>query len=203
MAPWKNAAGRGWRELRFLSSVLILFLAAFPTFLASCGGEPNWPEGLPHGEVTLTNIEDPDAPGAYFDISAGELIYGDEGRERGDVYLERTFVAGNPALGIELHDAQPDSILYDTTAPGWGSSGWKTAPDANTPPRVPVRKDHNIWVKTSEGNIGKVHILLLEANSDYSNIYNIKLQWIYQPDGSGELHAVSGATGESGTSGSG
>jgi len=179
--------------MRILTSVLLVMIAAIPLiFIASCE-EREWPAGLPHGEVILPNIEDPDTPGAYFDFSEGEIVYGDEGRQRGDIFLERTFIAGNPALGVALHDAQPDSILYDTTAPSWGSGQWKHPPNEETPPRVPVYQGHNIWVQTAEGHTAKMKILMAESNMDVTAYLQIKMQWIYQPDGSNELHAIAGA----------
>ncbi len=159
----------------------LILLIIFITFIPSCG-EPEWPEGLPHGELNLPNINDPDTPGAYFDLSEGELVYGEEGRQRGDVYLDVNFVCGNPALGVEIHDAQPDSLLYDTGAPGWGTRLWKISPDGENPPRIGVINGHNIWVRTAEGNIGKFRIMSSEPNDDYTNMLSIKIQWIFQPD---------------------
>jgi hypothetical protein len=48
----------------------------------------------------LPNFNDPDAPGACFDFSAGQIVYGEEGRKQGDIYLERTFIDGNPDFAI-------------------------------------------------------------------------------------------------------
>ena len=191
-------------DLRALKSTLVVLLFLSLGSGLSCSTEPEWPEGLPHGELILPNVEDPDTPGAYFDFSAGELVYGEEGRQRGDIYLEKTFISGNPALGVQLAEKQPDSILYDSTAPSWGSGLWRTPPDATTPARVAIRQGYNVWVKTSEGNFGKLKILLLEATDDYTSIRNIKMQWIFQPDpNSDELAPTSFTQGAQGTSGSG
>jgi len=179
-------------------AILTAFLGILPFWLASCQ-EPDWPEGLPHGEIILPNIADPDTPGAYFDFSEGELVYGEEGRQRGDIYLETNFVAGNPALGVALHDQQPDSLLYDRIAPGWGSEQWRRPVNPDTPGRVPVYQGHNVWVITGEGNTGKLRILMAEANIDYTSFLRIKFEWIYQPDGSTELRPIAGAADESGS----
>ena len=179
--------------MRISIYVILSIIAAMPlNLLASCQ-EPEWPAGLPHGEIILPNIEDPDTPGAYFDFSEGELVYGEEGRQRGDIFLERTFIAGNPALGVALHDQQPDSLLYDSTAPSWGSGGWKLPQNDETPGRVAVYQGHNIWVQTAEGHTGKLRILMAESNMDVTGYIRVKIEWIYQPDGSNQLHAIEGA----------
>ncbi len=162
--------------------IVLVLLQGLPMFLSGCG-ETEWPEGCPHGEETLPNFNDPDSPGAYFDFSAGEIVYGEEGRTRGDIFLERTFVAGNPELGVAIHDQQPDSLLYDLTAPSWGSTEWKVSPNEGVPPRTPLYEGHNIWVKTAEGHTAKFKILLMESNEDHSSYIWIKIRWIYQPDG--------------------
>ena len=163
---------------------------SFSTF--ACGGD-EWPEGLPLGEVILPAIDDPDTPGAFFDFSEGELVYGDEGRLRGDIYLDKTFIAGNPALGVELHDAMANSLLYDATAPAWSSTQWKRRRDENTPARVPIYNGHCMWVVTGEEHIAKFKIRMTESNADVSGFLRIKIEWTYQPDGSNELHALPGA----------
>jgi len=168
--------------LRFHAVTLLLISGLILSFGLSCVAEPEWPEGLPHGEIVLPNVEDPDMPGAYFDFSEGEIVYGEEGRARGDVFLEKTFLSGNPALGVQLAEKQPDSILYDMGAPSYGSGLWKAPPDENTPARVAIRQGYNVWVRTAEGNLGKLKILLREASDDYTSMLNIKIQWIYQPD---------------------
>jgi len=173
---------RGVPNLKTHSGILLIITVIALCFVTACVSEPEWPEGLPHGEIVLPNIEDPDMPGAYFDFSEGELVYGNEGRSRGDVFLEATFIAGNPVLNVALAEQQPDSILYDTGAPGWGTNFWKTPPDENTPARVAVRQGYNVWVRTAEGNYGKLKILLREASDDYTKMLEIKMQWIYQPD---------------------
>ncbi len=176
-------------KISILAVIILVFLPL--SFLASCG-EVEWPEGLPHGEVILPNIEDPDTPGAYFDFSEGEIVYGEEGRQRGDIYLDRTFIAGNPALGVELHDAQPDSLLYDTVAPSWGTRLWKT-PSGDVPAMVPIYDGHNIWVKTGEAHTAKLRIMMPEANADNTSYLRLKFEWAYQPDGSNELKGIPGA----------
>jgi hypothetical protein len=135
----------------------------------------------------LPNFNDPDAPGACFDFSAGQLVYGEEGRKQGDIYLERTFIDGNPDLNVALCDQQPDSLLYDRTAPGWGSSGWKVSPNPGVAPSIALYDGHNIWVKTGEGNTAKLKILLMEANEDNTSYNWVKIRWIYQPNGSTEF----------------
>lgn len=181
-----------WRGcgLRF-SAILTLttLILAFNLIASGCEGE-EWPEGLPRGETILPAFDDPDTPGAYFDFSAGELVYGDEGRQRGDIYLDRTFIAGNPAHGVALHDAMANSLLYDSTMPGWGSTQWKRPPNENTPARVPIYNGHCMWVLTAEGNTAKFKIRMTESNADVSGFLRIKIEWTYQPDGSNELHAV-------------
>ncbi len=179
--------------MRKIAIFLVLIVPVW--FLVSCG-EPEWPEGLPHGELILPNFEDPDNPGAYFDFSTGELVFGEEGRQRGDIYLDKTFIAGNPGLGVSLHDQQPDSLLYDSTAPGWGSSGWNVPPDSSTPARISIYDGHNIWVNTSEGHTAKFKILLVNPNFDNTDYLSIKIRWIYQPDGSEEFHPIASPEGE-------
>jgi len=188
----------GWRFLKLTSGILLLLLLFFMGFIISCE-EQDWPENLPHGEAILPNFEDPDTPGAWFDFSEGELVFGDEGRQRGDIFLDKTFIAGNPATGIQLCDQQPDSLLYDTTAPGWGPGDWQAPPNAETPSRVPVYDGHNVWVVTGEGNTAKFKIRMAEANMDYTSFLWIKIEWIYQPDGSSELHGIPDPEGETGT----
>ncbi|MFH1675587.1 MAG: hypothetical protein ABIC40_01085 [bacterium] len=187
--------------MRILTSFLMAFILLVPIFGIGCKpSEPDWPAGCPHGEIWLPNVEDPDTPGAYFDLATGEIVYGDEAKKRGDIYIEKTFVAGNPALGIALHDAMGDSILYDKSAPGWGSELWKQPPDANTPARVSIYMGHNIWIHTGDGKTGKIKLLDTESNENYTSFNRVKIQWIYQPDGSGEFHDVAGAPeGTSGT----
>lgn len=128
-------------------------------------------------------MADPDTPGAYFDLSEGSILYGDEARQRGDIFLDRTFLCGNPAVGVALHDQQPDSLLYDMTAPGWGSAGWNQPPDAQTPSRVGIYDGHNIWIRTAEGHTAKLKILITESNENFTSYNRIKFEYIYQPDG--------------------
>ncbi|HEX9744210.1 MAG TPA: hypothetical protein VGB30_02180 [bacterium] len=177
-------------------SLLIILSLSFSQLIlaASCFApkEEDYPEGTIHGEVWLTNINDPDNPGAYFDFSEGEVVYGDEARQRGDIYIEATFIRGNPALNVALNDQQPDSLLYDTTAPGWGDRGWAEPPDADTPSRIPIYHGHNVWVRTGEGNTAKFKIVRAESNADVSAYDRLKLQWIYQPDGSNSFQPLPG-----------
>jgi hypothetical protein len=160
----------------------LLWTALLPLLKPSCSSEPQWPAGLPHGEEVLPNI-----PGAWFDFSQGKLIYGDEGKKQGDIYLEKTFIAGNPALHVALHDDLADSILYKTTAP---SLNWTEQPNADNPARVSIYDGHCIWIKTGEGNYAKIKILLTESNANVSSYNWVKIQWMYEPDGSQQFHGV-------------
>jgi hypothetical protein len=163
-----------------------------PLLKSACGGRQEWPAGCPHGEETLPNVDDPDTPGAYFDFSKGALVYGDEARREGDICLQRTFIAGNPALHVSLHDDMADSILYKPTAP---NLNWTEQPDAETPARVSIYNGHCIWVRTGEGNIGKIKILLTESNENVTSFNWVKIEWIYQPNGSDTFLDQSGTTG--------
>jgi hypothetical protein len=192
------SASGGVTMMLTYKTLMSIVMIAMTLLAPKCGPQTEWPEGLPHGEIVLPNIEDPDTPGAYFDLSAGEIVYGEEGRARGDVYLEKTFISPNPALGVGIYDQQPDSLLYDTTAPSWGDRLWKLAPDATTPGRISIYEGHNIWVRTAEGNTGKFKILQAESNEDYSSFNWIRIQWIYQPDGTEELASHGTATDDTG-----
>jgi hypothetical protein len=170
--------------LRALGIIPLSFILAFFPLLKQSCGEPEWPAGIPHGEEVLTNIDDVASPGAYFDFSEGALVYGEEGKQRGDIYLERTLLCGNPALGVALHDDMADSILYKTTAP---SLDWTEQPDAQTPARIPIYGGHCVWIRTGEGNFAKIKILLTDSNPDVSSFNWIKIQWMYQPSGSNDF----------------
>jgi hypothetical protein len=173
--------------LRLLAILPLIFITSiFPALKAGCSTDPGWPVGCPHGEEILPNIADPDTPGAYFDFSEGKLVYGDEGKKNGDIYLEKTLLAGNPALGIELHDDLADSLLYKRTAP---SLDWKSQPNPDTPVRLSIYNGHCVWVRTSEKKIGKIKILQTDSNTDVSSFNWIKFEWIFQPDGTGDFPA--------------
>ena len=180
---------RGQYLRAFCILPLALILSVTPVAKTSCG-EPPWPVGCPHGEETLTNVEDPDNPGAYFDFSAGQIVYGDEGRARGDIYLEKTLLAGNAASGVAFHDDLADSLLYKTVAP---TLDWTVQPNPQTPARLAIYNGHCVWIRTGEGNIAKIKILLTDSNPEVSSFNWIKFSWIYQPDGSNEFHDVAGA----------
>jgi len=182
-------------NLYFVASLLVFSLIS----TAGCvyTREEDWPAGLPHGDIILPNVEDPDTPGAYFDFSTGSILYGDQGRQEGDIYLDYTFVTGNAALNVALASTQTDTILYDTTAPSWGQ-GWNEPQSETSPAREPVRQHMNYWVRTAEGHYGKLRIVDKESNADVTSYNFIKFQWVYQPDGSNELHAIEGAS-EAGT----
>jgi len=165
----------------FITALAVIVI--FPLFLNACS-EEEWPEGCLYGEIILPNFNDPDTPGAYFDFSEGEIVFGEEGRLRGDIYLEQTFIKGNPEHEIGLHDEQPDSLLYKRSAPSWGSARWKVSPNPGVPPSVPLYEGHNIWVRTAEGHTAKFKILTMESNENHTSYNWIKIRWIYQPDGS-------------------
>ncbi len=196
--------GRRWEHLRKKHHIILLSFLVILTWTVCGCGEDDWPVGCPHGEVILPSVEDPDTPGAYFDFSAGEIVYGEEGRQRGDIYLDKKFIAGNPSLNVALHDAIADSLLYDCSAPGWGSTQWKRQPDEVTPARVPIYSGHNVWIRTGEGHTAKFKILFAEDGPDLDSYLWIRIRWIYQPDGTEEFHDVAGAVeGESADAGSG
>ena len=185
-----------------IKTVKLIFLTLtgctviFTIWGCTSANEPEWPVGCPHGEDWLPNVEDPDTPGAYFDFSEGEIVYGEEAKVRGDIFIYKTFVRGNPQLNVALHPQQPDSLLYDATAPSWGSENWRLPPDANTPSSLGINGGHNVWVRTGEGHTAKFKILLLESNEDVTMFTRVKIQWIYQPDGSESFHDVAGAAPE-------
>ena len=166
---------------------LTIFLSFFPFLKAACSSEPEWPVGCPHGEEVLPNIADPDSPGAYFDFSQGKLVYGEEGKKQGDIFLENTFIAGNPATKVALHDDLADSLLYKRMAPSYN---WVEQPAPERPARLSIYDGHCVWVKTGEGKTAKFKIIGTEANAGFSNFNWIKIQWIFQPDGSNEFHDV-------------
>jgi hypothetical protein len=170
--------------LRALVLIPISFFMIFLPLLKQSCNEPDWPAGLPHGEETLTNFDDQTSPGAYFDFSQGAILYGEEGKAQGDIYLERTQLAGNPALGVAFHDDLADSLLYKTTAP---SLDWTLQPNPDTPARLPIYSGHCVWIKTGEGNYAKIKILATESNTDVSSFNYIRFEWIYQPNGSKEF----------------
>ncbi|MCX6646666.1 MAG: hypothetical protein NTY09_09950 [bacterium] len=178
-------------------TTLTAILLIFNVFSIVCK-EEEWPVGLPHSEIILPAFDDPDTPGAYFDFSAGELVFGEEGKARGDIYLDRTFISGNPALGVELHDGMANSLLYEPAAPDLGSDQWKR-PQGDTPARVAIYNGHTLWVLTGEKCYGKLKIRDVESNENVTSYLNIKIEWTYQPDGSNELHAVSLASETDGT----
>jgi hypothetical protein len=182
--------------LKFPAIIIGVLTACIALSHSGCA-EPEWPAGLPHGEIILPNISDPDTPGAYFDISEGQIVYGEDGIARGDIYLDHTFICGNAKLDVALHETQTDTILYDSTAPGWGS-GWVEPNNEDSPARVPVNNHMNIWVRTAEGHFGKLRILMKEANTDYSSFLRVKFEWIYQPDGSNELHPLTDSSDQAG-----
>jgi len=169
--------------LRVLVVFPLVFLLSVLPMLKSCG-EPEWPAGFPHGEEILPSFEDPDQPGAFFDFSSGSLVFGDEGRQKGDIYLDKTFIAGNPALNVALHDDMADSLLYKTAVP---SFDWTERPDENTAARISIYNGHCVWVRTGEGYYGKLKILQVESNESVSSFNWIKIQWIYQPDGTNQF----------------
>jgi hypothetical protein len=179
--------------LRLLITIPLAFLLTiFPMMKNSCSTEPEWPAGCPHGEVVLTNITDPDSPGAYFDFSQGKLLFGEEGKAQGDIYLEKTFICGNPSLHVKLHDDLADSFLFKTSAP---TLDWIEQPSEEIPSRLSIYDGHNVWVRTGEGYLGKIKFIGTESNTDVSSFNFVRLMWIYQPDGSDEFHPVAGAAG--------
>ena len=178
--------------MRLLGIIPLIFLVSlFSVYKGTCSTEPEWPAGCPHGEEILPNFASPDTPGAYFDLSEGKLVYGDEGKKNGDIYLERTFIAGNPALKVALHDDLADSLLYKKVAP---ELAWTYQPNPETPARVSIYSGHCIWVRTGENKIGKIKILQTESNTNVSSYNWVKIQWIFQPDGTTQFHDVAGAS---------
>jgi hypothetical protein len=151
--------------------------------IAGCASEPNFPPGLPCGEVSITPFADTQHPGARFDFETGRIVYESEMPVVGDIFFDRKFVCGSGApLWVGVQDTQPQSIGADPSAPSMGYVFPNN--DSGVPSREGLYTSHVYWIKLTDGKYAKIKIKEAILNDDASDYKSITFQWVYQPDGS-------------------
>jgi len=168
--------------MRIMISTIALLLSCW-FCLGGCASEPNFPPGLPHGEVRITIFSEQSKPGARFDFESGQVVYEPNAPSVGDIFFDRKFLCGSGSpLNVCVQDTQPQSIGADPSAP---SIGYTCPPDTTgNPSRAGIYQSHVLWIKLTDGKYAKIKIKECPLKSDASDFDYIIFEWVYQPDGS-------------------
>lgn len=169
-----------------LLAAFVLSLAIGWIILPGCASEPNYPPGLPAGEVQMKVFGDPEKPGARFDFESGKVVYEPGVAVKGDIFFDRKNLCGSGApLNVAIQDTQPQSIGADPSAP---DLGYTPPPnDTGTPSRTGVYISHVYWIKLTDGKFAKIKIKESPLLPDASDYEYITMEWVYQPDGSNDF----------------
>ncbi|MBU1022791.1 HmuY family protein [bacterium] len=158
-------------------SLILLFVSA------GCATEPNFPPGLPSGEVEIKVLQDTERRGERFDFETGRIVTELDAAVVGDIFFDRKFLCGSgEPLHVGVQDTQPQSIGADPTAPTTGYT-FPLNRDG-VPARVGVYVSHVYWIKLTDGKYAKIKIKDALLRDDASDYKSITFEWVYQPDGS-------------------
>jgi hypothetical protein len=170
--------------------VLLTVLSTSVAFiLFGCSSEPNFPPGLPSGEVQITVFGDPVKPGARFDFETGTVVYEPGAPVKGDIFFDRKFLCGSGyPLNVAIQDTQPQSIGADPSAP---TTGYTSPNDTSgVPSRTGIYNSHVYWIKLTDGKYAKIKIKQSPLNEKTSDFEFIIFEWVYQPDGSTDFKGI-------------
>jgi hypothetical protein len=165
---------------------LLAFFIMLCTIFSGCTSEPNYPPGLPSGEITIDVFDNPAKPGARFDFETGAIVYEPNGPVVGDIYFQKKFLCGSGSpLNVGIQDYQPGSIGFDVSAP---SLNYKFPPGApDVPSREAIYLSHIYWIQLTDGKYAKIKIKEATLNNNTNDFDFVTFQWVYQPDGSGNF----------------
>ena len=82
---------RGFKPSANLHPILFLLSLIGLIFLAGCASEPNFPPGLPCGEIPITAFTDSEYPGARFYFETGQIVYEPDKPVAGDIFFDHKF----------------------------------------------------------------------------------------------------------------